>query len=86
VAIAVAGVCAETGAEARAIAARPHGAFRTTVVGTAASCADQLAAIADRYRADDVVFVDRCDRFDDRLACYRLLAEALVRRPATDRR
>lgn len=84
VAIAVGGVCAETDDDAAAIAARhTNPFFRLNVVGAPARCADQLAAIAARYHADEVVFAALCDGYEERVACYRLLASALVGAPAT---
>lgn len=77
VAVAVAGVCAET--EARAIEMRAEHVndfISPTIVGAPQACAERLADIAARYNASDIVFLDVCRRYDDRASCYRLLAEA----------
>lgn len=77
VAVAVAGVCATTDAAAQEIASRHKNPFcRLSVVGSPKTCRDLLANVAERYRADEIVVADGCDRFGDRVASYRLLAEA----------
>lgn len=80
VAVAVAGVCATTDAAAQEIAGRHQNPFcRFTVVGSPETCRKHLAAIAERYHADEIVFADGCDRFGDRVTSYRLLAQACGR-------
>lgn len=75
--VAAAGVCAETEARARELRREYASEFITpTIVGDPQQCREQLAALGDRFGADELVFLDVCQRFEDRLNCYRLLAEA----------
>lgn len=75
--VAVAGVCAETGEAARRLADRwPNPSFRPRIVGDPATCASELAALAERYGADELVFLALCAPHDDRARCYELLAHA----------
>lgn len=75
--LAVAGVCAETEAEARALAdRRPSKFFEPRVVGSPQTCLEHLGALRERYAADEVIFADLCHAFAPRVRCYELLAEA----------
>jgi luciferase family oxidoreductase group 1 len=77
--LAVAGVCAETTERARQIAAEHHSTFiRPNVVGDPSRCAEELAALADRYQVDEVVYLDLATRPSDRLSAYALLAAELL--------
>jgi luciferase family oxidoreductase group 1 len=77
VALAVAGVCAATNERARALRAEHRNEYITpTIVGDPDECRAQLEALRERYRADDIAFLDICRRHDDRRRAYRLLAEA----------
>jgi len=83
--VGVAGVCAPTAEAARAIESGFTNSFiKPTVVGDPRQCAEQLHAIADRYDVDEVLFLGTCDRLEDRVACYELLAEALGVRADAD--
>lgn len=76
-AISVAGVCAATDREARAVAAGHSNPFvHPTVVGSGATCRTRLTEIARRYRADEVVFTPLCLSYEHRVASFRTLAEA----------
>lgn len=78
VAVAVAGICAETDALAGALArTRRSTHFAPRVVGSPTTCAAALADFRERYDADDLVFADLCDNLDDRVRCYELLACAI---------
>ena len=77
VVVSVAGVCAESDAAAHAIAEtwqNPH--FLPRVVGDPAACASALAALAQRYAADEIVFLHLCSTLADRLRSIELLAGA----------
>lgn len=73
-AVVVAGVCAETTAEAERIAATVRGATVPRIIGDRARCRDQLAALAARYAVDEVVFADLCPDLAARQTCYARLA------------
>jgi luciferase family oxidoreductase group 1 len=76
--LAMAGVCAETEAEAQEIAGHERNrGLRPNLVGTPAQCRETLLDLAARYQTHEFVFLDLCDRTEDRLRSYRLLAEAL---------
>ncbi len=78
VAIAVAGVCAESDAEAQRIAgglSNPFFAMRA--IGSPRVCRQILADLAGRHGADEVAFATLCGDYDQRLASYRLLARAM---------
>ena len=77
--LAMAGVCAETEAQAQAlVAGNPLGkALRPNLVGTPAQCRETLLEFAARYQTNEFVFLDLCTQTEDRLRSYRLLAEAL---------
>lgn len=81
VAVAVAGVCAETDEAARRLAgAWTNPAFRPRVVGGPATCAAALAALGERYGADELVFLALCGR-DDQARGFELLADAWGQAP-----
>jgi alkanesulfonate monooxygenase SsuD/methylene tetrahydromethanopterin reductase-like flavin-dependent oxidoreductase (luciferase family) len=46
------------------------------VVGDAASCAAQLAALRERYRADEIVVCDLMGELENRRRGHELLAAA----------
>jgi luciferase family oxidoreductase group 1 len=74
--VAVAGICAETDAEADAMARAVQSPyFEPRIAGSPARCAAALAALAARYAADEVVFADLCPPAA-RARCYELLASA----------
>jgi luciferase family oxidoreductase group 1 len=73
--LAICGVCAETDAEAKTIAARYETSFWSPrVVGDPDTCARQLRAFAERYAVDEIVFADLCSGLEARQRCYALLA------------
>ncbi len=77
VVVAVAGVCAETDEAARRLAeARTNPVFKPRVVGGPRTCADALAALRERYGADELVFLALCPAPDDRARGHELLADA----------
>jgi luciferase family oxidoreductase group 1 len=76
--VAVAGVCAETEAEARRLAAAHGNRFLVpTVVGDPGQCRNRLLEIAERYETDEVIFLALGVARRQRLRCYQLLAETL---------
>lgn len=76
--IAIAGVCAETRARARAIAAL--GTFpklTLNVVGTAGDWCDRVAEIVSVAGADEIMYLDVSPLPEQRLLAYELLSDAL---------
>lgn len=75
--VAVAGVCGETDEAARRIAATwTNAVFQPRILGGPATCAAALAALGERYGADEIVFTALVTARDDRARCYELLADA----------
>jgi alkanesulfonate monooxygenase SsuD/methylene tetrahydromethanopterin reductase-like flavin-dependent oxidoreductase (luciferase family) len=77
--IAVAGVCAETDKEARALLNNdsPVGVL-PGVVGSPEACANKISAFYERTGVTEYVFLDMCQFFADRKESYRRLASALL--------
>lgn len=76
VVLAVAGVCAETRSDARALVAQHRNEFVVpTIVGTPQQCRDQLELLADRYEVREFVFLDISPDAASRLRSFELLAE-----------
>lgn len=76
-AIAFAGVCAETEAEARRLAAEKLPIIRPSAVGTPEQCREKIEEIRERYETADLVVLDMAHTFEERARSHRLLAEAL---------
>jgi luciferase family oxidoreductase group 1 len=75
--VAVAGICAETDAAARALAADYTGKFfAARVVGGADTCRAAFADLRARYGADEIVFADLSPDVATRRRGYELLATA----------
>jgi luciferase family oxidoreductase group 1 len=75
--LAVAGVCADSEAEAKRLAAaHANGFVVPTVVGSPDQVREALEALGQRFGAEEVVFVDRCRRREDRVRSFELLASA----------
>jgi luciferase family oxidoreductase group 1 len=77
--VAVAGVCAETAAAARRLAdasVQDNASLSPRIVGDPATCAAALAALAARYAADELVFLQLGATRDERALGYELLAAA----------
>lgn len=78
VAVAVAGVCAETDDAAARLAQGLAGSqFAPRIVGSPATCAAALDRLRARYAADEIVFADLCEG-PARARCYELLASAVL--------
>jgi alkanesulfonate monooxygenase SsuD/methylene tetrahydromethanopterin reductase-like flavin-dependent oxidoreductase (luciferase family) len=78
-ALAVAGVCAATGDEARRIAAgHQNPFFALRVVGSPEECRRQLDDLIERYRPDEIVFSTLGGDYNQRVASYRLLAGVMA--------
>lgn len=76
--IAVAGICNETEAGARILRekfARWSG-WSPQIVGTPDQCVEALRTLCFRYGVDEVVFMSLCEKLEDRIESYRLLADA----------
>ncbi len=73
--IAVAGICADTETRAKQLLKQHTNNFIVpTVVGSASQCKEMLQALQERYRVDEIIFLDICHELDDRLRSYELLA------------
>jgi luciferase family oxidoreductase group 1 len=76
--IAVAGICADTEARAYQLQEQHTNDFiMLNVVGTANQCKEKLLALQERYGVNEIIFLDVCQEFDDRLRSYELLAAEL---------
>ena len=81
-AIAVAGVCADTEAEAAAMCrAFPNRHYVPTVTGTPEQCRTRIDTLRDAYGVDDVLLLDIAPDRDRRIRSAELLAAALELRP-----
>lgn len=79
VAIAVAGICAATTARAAALLAEQSTRFvKPCVVGSPDDWRSALQKLCTAYQPDDIIVLDLCQRYTDRLENYRLIAEALA--------
>ena len=77
--IAFAGVCMRTDARAQELAQKetPIGMY-PTVVGSPKTCGDVVRNLHGRTGVTEFVFLDMCQRLEDKLESYRLLAEELL--------
>ncbi len=77
--LAVSGLCAETEQEAHRLEGLVGEGFRSRfqVVGSPEQCRERLLALAERYRTDEIIFLDRAPDAESRLRCHRLLAEVM---------
>lgn len=81
-AIAVAGVCADTEAEALAVrAAFPNPNYVPSVVGTAERCRADIERFCDEYGVDEVVILDISPERSQRIRSAELLAQAFGMQP-----
>jgi luciferase family oxidoreductase group 1 len=77
VSVSVAGVCAETERDARALREAYQNKFIVpSVVGTPRQCREQLEAIGARYGTRELMFLDVSPDLESRLRSCRMLAEA----------
>jgi alkanesulfonate monooxygenase SsuD/methylene tetrahydromethanopterin reductase-like flavin-dependent oxidoreductase (luciferase family) len=75
--VAVAGVCAETDEAARrAAGALTNPVYLPRIVGGPRTCAAALAALGERYAADELVFLALGAAHEPRARGYELLADA----------
>lgn len=77
--VAVSGLCAETEEEAWRLARPMLGDMdlQLAIIGNPEQCREKLEAIAHRYRAQELVFVDMAPDAESRFNCFRLLSSAL---------
>jgi alkanesulfonate monooxygenase SsuD/methylene tetrahydromethanopterin reductase-like flavin-dependent oxidoreductase (luciferase family) len=81
-AIAVAGVCADTEAEARAMQTSfPNPNYVPSVVGTPEQCKARIAALCVEYGVDEVIVLDIAPDLARRIKSVELLAQALELQP-----
>ena len=81
----VAGVCAETEREARALREAYRNKFIVpTVIGTPRQCREQLEAIGARYGTGELMFLDVSPDLESRVRSYRLLAEVCALTPTNE--
>jgi luciferase family oxidoreductase group 1 len=77
VCVAIGGIAGETDAEAReALPEWASSAAMTPIVGSGATCFEQLSELGERYGIDEFAFIDRSATAERRLASYQILAEA----------
>lgn len=77
-AMAVGGVCAETEEKARKLAATSTSRWCVpTVVGNPKQCQQIFHQLQAEFGTDQYVFFDMCDREEDKLASYELIAREL---------
>lgn len=77
-AIAIAGVCADTEQKARKLAAASTSLWCVpTVVGNPRQCQQIFQQLQAEFGTDQYVFFDMCDREEDKLASYELIAREL---------
>jgi alkanesulfonate monooxygenase SsuD/methylene tetrahydromethanopterin reductase-like flavin-dependent oxidoreductase (luciferase family) len=74
-AVAVAGVCARTDAQAHMWASRTLGEFRPTVVGDQQAWKRELVALREREGVPEIVFVDLCDSPPNHSRSIQLFSE-----------
>ncbi len=76
--IAVAGVCAETYAQAMKLKESYMSQFFVPkIFGTPENCREQILTLKDTYQVDEITFLDLCPDFHTRLQSMHYLAEAL---------
>jgi luciferase family oxidoreductase group 1 len=76
-ALAVAGICAETEEKAIRIRdANPQDYIVPLVVGAPEQCARKLREFQSAFSVDEIIFRDVSADFQDKLLCYRLLADS----------
>ena len=76
--IAVAGICAETEAQARRLLKQHTNEFIVpTIVGNPSQCKEKLQVLQERYGVNEIIFLDLCQEYEDRLRSYALLAAEL---------
>lgn len=74
--VAVAGICAETEERARRLLEGHRNVLSLipTVVGNPEQCRNELEKLRLECGIDEIIFLDLCTRFEDRLRSYELLA------------
>lgn len=78
VALLVGGVCAPTLERAQELCAKRYlSPMHPNIVGTPTHWRQELERLHALHQPDDVVVLDLCDKYVDRLESYRLLAEAM---------
>ncbi|KYC42477.1 hypothetical protein WA1_21170 [Scytonema hofmannii PCC 7110] len=76
--VAVAGICAETEAQAHQLLKKHTNEFIVpSIVGNPSQCKEKLQMLQERYGVDEIIFLDLCQEFEDRLRSYELLATEL---------
>jgi alkanesulfonate monooxygenase SsuD/methylene tetrahydromethanopterin reductase-like flavin-dependent oxidoreductase (luciferase family) len=84
--VAVAGICAETEQRAKRLLEDHRGIISVvpTVVGSPQQCRDELELLRSQCGVDEIIFLDLCRRFEDRLHSYELLAAEIGLIPPKD--
>jgi luciferase family oxidoreductase group 1 len=77
-AVAVAGICAESESEARRLLSLEniYGVI-PTVIGDPTQCRAELHRLADAYELDEIIFLDLSNTLATRIRSYRLIAQAM---------
>lgn len=77
--IAVAGICAATDAQASEMVQRENPvSVYTTVVGSPRTCGEAIRTLHEKTGVTEFIFLDLCERMEDKVESYRLLAEELL--------
>ncbi len=78
VALAVAGVCAASNTAAEQLYDTSYGVgIQANILGDPQRWQCELACLQERYQPDVIIVLDLCRGYEDRLASYTLLAEAM---------
>lgn len=73
--IAIAGICAETETDVqRLLKPSQDDCIVASVTGTPSQCKKKLQELQERYEVDEIIFMDLCRKFEDRVRSYELLA------------
>jgi len=76
--IAVAGICAETETSVKQLLEQhTNNSLVPSVVGTPNQCKEKLLELQERYKVNEIIFLDLCQEFEARLRSYQLLAAEL---------
>ncbi len=75
--LSLAGVCANTEAEAQSICERDGDGIISNVVGSAVQCRAKLLELRDRYQADEIVFLEIARPLSERMRSCELLSRVL---------
>lgn len=75
----IAGICAETDDEAQQILSTVDDTFKVvpTAIGSPATCLQYIKGLMGKCKCDEIVFMDLCPSYNNRVRSYRLLSDAI---------